>query len=52
MGHKSPSAAATDYVKDGVEDLSRKGCTRGRPGALGAGRWGSIRVHSASERSV
>src|SRR5215212_10512771 len=32
--------------------ISRKVCSLGRPGALGAGRWGSMQDHSSSERSV
>src|SRR5215216_8198163 len=32
--------------------ISRKACTLGRPGALGAGIWGSIQDHSASDKSV
>src|SRR5215207_4744249 len=32
--------------------ISRKGCTLGRPVALGVGRWGSIQDHSASDKSV
>src|SRR5919108_1925957 len=32
--------------------ISRRGCTRGRPSDSGAGRWGSMQVHSASDGSV
>src|SRR5215213_5777172 len=32
--------------------ISRVACILGRPVALGAGRWGSRQLHSASERSL
>ena len=38
-------------VEDGIEDLA-KSVDPGRPHPLGAGRWGSMYSHSASDRSV
>jgi hypothetical protein len=52
MREQAPGAAATHHIEDRASRISRKGCTLGRPEALGMGRWGSIRAHSASERSV
>ena len=52
MREQAPGAAATHHIEDRASRISRKGCTLGRPEALGVGRWGSIRAHSASERSV
>src|SRR4028118_1727241 len=48
----APLAAALEEVEDGIEDLSRRLCTLGRPGAPGVGKWGSMQDHSASDRSV
>jgi hypothetical protein len=52
MWHKSPSAAATDYVKDSVEDLAQGVHSR----ASGSSGDRQMRLyvcsHSASERSV
>jgi hypothetical protein len=52
MREQAPGASATHHIEDRASRISRKGCTLGRPEALGMGRWGSIRAHSASERSV
>src|SRR5215213_9147370 len=52
MREQGPGATATHHIEDRASRISRKGCTLGRPEALGVGRWGSIRAHSASERSV
>ena len=52
MWHKSPSTAATDYVKDSVEDLAQGVHSR----ASGSSGDRQMRLyvcsHSASERSV
>src|SRR5918995_6756511 len=52
VGQKPPGAATTDDVEDSVEDLTRTTWIRGRPRAMGTGRWGSMRAHSESERSL
>jgi hypothetical protein len=53
-----PSAATADDVEDGTHKvgtafrISRVLCILGRPVVLGMGRWGSMKDHSSSERSV
>jgi hypothetical protein len=32
--------------------ISLRECTRGRTGAFGVGKWGSMQAHSASDKSV
>jgi hypothetical protein len=52
VGQQVPSTPAANDVEDGVERISRKECTRGRPVPAWAGRYGSRQLHSTSERSV
>ena len=47
-----PGAAATDDVEDGVEYPRVEHGSGGRPAGFGAGRWGSMQAHWASDRSV
>ena len=54
MGQESPSASARhDDVEDGLQRITRARCVPwDAKGLWGQGRWGSMKDHWASERSV
>jgi hypothetical protein len=52
VGKEAPSAAAAHDVEESVEDLAQGVHPRASGSSLGAGRWGFMQAHSASERSV
>jgi hypothetical protein len=51
VGKQVPGAAALQDIENGVEDLAQ-GMDPQASGGFRAGKWGSMRDHSLSERSV